>query len=179
MPPPESQSELANSSEWLTKVFERYQGPLVSYAWRFLHGNIELARDCVQDTFLALCKQPRSTVEDHIEAWLFKTCRNRAIDFQRRRKNMITTASNIGLEQAADPTSDPLDSLSQSEEQRRVEAAIHELPEREQELLTLRLTNELSYKQIAEVTGLTVSNVGFLLHQAISRLRTSLANVEA
>ena len=92
---------------------------------------------------------------------------------------MITTASNIGLEQAADPTSDPLDSLSQSEEQRRVEAAIHELPEREQELLTLRLTNELSYKQIAEVTGLTVSNVGFLLHQAISRLRTSLANVEA
>jgi RNA polymerase sigma-70 factor, ECF subfamily len=179
MPPPESLSELANTSDWLTKVFERYQCPLVSYAWRFLNGNIELARDCVQDTFLALCKQPRSAVEDHLEAWLFKTCRNRAIDYQRRRTHMITTASNIGLEQAADSTNDPLETMSQSEEQRRVESAIHELPEREQELLTLRLTNELSYKQIAEITGLSVSNVGFLLHQAISRLRTSLAVIEA
>ena len=70
---------------------------------------------------------------------------------------------------------DPLRSIELDEEHRGVELQILQLPPREQELLTLRMSHGMSYKQIAEITGLSVSNVGFLLHQAISRLKTALA----
>jgi RNA polymerase sigma-70 factor (ECF subfamily) len=56
-----------------------------------------------------------------------------------------------------------------------IEAQIALLPRLEQEVVQLRLGQGLSYKQIAEVTDLSVSHVGVLLHQAVKRLRESLA----
>lgn len=87
---------------------------------------------------------------------------------------MLTTATSGGLEQAEAAEPAPIHAASLNEEQLRVEAAVKQLPAREQELLTMRLTHELSYKQIADITGLSVSNVGFLLHQAVTRLREAL-----
>lgn len=73
-------------------------------------------------------------------------------------------------------SNDPSSLMERSEEQSLVEQQIQKLPSREQELLALRLSHGMSYKQIAEITGLTTSNVGFLLHQALVRLKTALVN---
>ena len=70
---------------------------------------------------------------------------------------------------------EPTESMERQELLRAVLAQIQRLPERQQELLRLRLQEELSYKQIAEITGLSISNVGYLLHQALAGLRTGLA----
>ncbi len=51
-------SDLIDHRKWLVQLFERYHRPLVAYAAQLLSGNIEAARDCVQETFLSLCKQP-------------------------------------------------------------------------------------------------------------------------
>ena len=51
---------------------------------------------------------------------------------------------------------------------------IARLPDRQQEVLRLKFNAGLSYKEIAEVTGLTSTNVGFILHTAISKLRQRL-----
>ena len=48
------------------------------------------------------------------------------------------------------------------------------LPDRDQELLRLKFQEGLSYKQISAVTDLSVSNVGFILHKALRRLRSEL-----
>jgi RNA polymerase sigma factor (sigma-70 family) len=48
------------------------------------------------------------------------------------------------------------------------------LPDRQQEVLRLKFNAGLSYKEIAEVTGLTSTNVGFILHTAIAKLRKRL-----
>ena len=47
-----------------------------------------------------------------------------------------------------------------------------------QEVVRLKFQNGMSYKEIADVTALSVSNVGFLLHTAINRLRTSIIAAE-
>lgn len=52
------------------------------------------------------------------------------------------------------------------------------LPDRQQEILRLKFSGGLSYKQIAEVTGLTVSNVGVILHTAIGKLRKQMLGVD-
>lgn len=161
--------------EWLKIIFDRYHRPLVSYAAQLLNGYIEAARDCVQDTFLSLCKQPREEVEDHVEAWLFKSCRNRAIDHFRREVSMIVRAEHSVLMKQDRIEVDPSKQFELREEKDRMESQIKLLSEKEQEVLSLRLSHGLSYKQIAEVTGLSTSHVGVTLHQAVMRLRSALA----
>ena len=48
------------------------------------------------------------------------------------------------------------------------------LPDRQQEVLRLKFHGGLSYKEIAEIMELTSTNVGFILHTAISKLRQQM-----
>ena len=170
-----SEAKADEHRRWLQSVFDRYQRPLVAYAWRLLGGDSEAARDCVQDTFLALCQQSRSAVDGHVDAWLFKSCRNRAMDYHRRETRMHLFTQSALVEPQSDPMTDPSVGLERSEEQQLVNDQIKLLPTREQELLALRLSHGMSYKQIAEITGLSTSNIGFILHQALMHLKTAIA----
>ena len=82
------------------------------------------------------------------------------------------SAPMVGIESR---DTSPVHHLVQNEEQSMIEAQIALLPRLEQEVVQLRLGQGLSYKQIADVTDLSVSHVGVLLHQAVKRLRQSLA----
>jgi RNA polymerase sigma-70 factor, ECF subfamily len=160
--------------EWLQQTFQRLERPLVAYAMSLLDGHVDRACDCVQDTFLSLCRQNQSDVEGHVDAWLFRTCRNRAIDHHRQEARMIAHSDSSSLATASDPGLEPVQQLVQQDEHTRLRFQIAQLPTREQEILALRLNQGLSYKQIAEITQLSVSNVGVILHQAIMKLKSSL-----
>ena len=86
---------------------------------------------------------------------------------------MSATTSSTDVTSLQDRHGPPPDEQAERGEQLdRVRLQVDQLPGRQQEILRLRLHDNLSYKQIAEVTGLTVTNVGFQLHQAIATLRT-------
>ena len=70
---------------------------------------------------------------------------------------------------------EPAGHLSQREEQEQLHLQIARLPTREQEVLSLRLGQGLSYKQIAEITDMSVAHVGVILHEAVTKLRTAMA----
>ncbi|MCU0717929.1 MAG: sigma-70 family RNA polymerase sigma factor [Pirellula sp.] len=167
----------ASDREWLRSLFARYERPLVSYAAKLLGGDWDRARDCVQDTFLRACREPRSSVEDHMEAWLFKCCRHRAMDCHRKESRMFIQFASEQIDRQSGPTSDPTQSLISSEERQHLQREIAALPSREQEVLVLRLQQGLSYKQIAEVMDLSVSHVGVLIHQAVTRLKHCVADI--
>ena len=159
---------------WLQTTFERLERPLIAYAMRLLGGNVEIARDCVQESFLRLCRESQSHVEGHVDAWLFKTCRNRAMDHHRQEARMMIDSDSTALATATAPTAEPAGYLSQCEEQEQLHNQISRLPSREQEVLSLRLGQGLSYKQIAEITDLSVSHVGVILHEAVTKLRAAM-----
>ena len=69
---------------WIYEVVERYERPLVRYAARLL-GDVEHARDVVQDTFLQLIRQDHSKLDGRLPEWLFTVCRNRALDVRKKR----------------------------------------------------------------------------------------------
>jgi RNA polymerase sigma-70 factor (ECF subfamily) len=56
----------------------------------------------------------------------------------------------------------------------RVESMLVDLPENQREVIRLKFQTGMSYREISAVTGLSVSNVGFLLHAAINTLRRKL-----
>lgn len=68
---------------------------------------------------------------------------------------------------------------ARAEDADRLAAALANLPDNQREVLRLKFQSGFSYKQIAEITGHSVSNVGFLIHRGISALRSRLAGPPA
>ena len=79
------------------------------------------------------------------------------------------------LADSTDPATNPVAALERSEAAEGLMSQVSKLPDRQQEILRLKFHAGLSYKEIAEVMGITSTNVGFILHSAISKLRQRLA----
>jgi RNA polymerase sigma factor (sigma-70 family) len=75
----------------------------------------------------------------------------------------------------AAPEARPGRALEQAETRASVLELIGGLPPNQQEVVRLKFQHGFSYKEIARITGLSVTNVGFLIHTAVSRLRTAFA----
>ena len=162
---------------WIKSAIEQHEGPLLRYAQHFVH-DLETARDVVQDTFLQLCRKPDEELRPRIAQWLFTVCRNRAIDVCRKERRMKLAPEDQLTDQLAENSDSELmqpgAAMEKSEAAEGLLNQISQLPNRQQEVLRLKFNAGLSYKEIAEVTGLTSTNVGFILHTAISKLRQRL-----
>lgn len=162
------------ASEWLRSIVARYEEPLVRYAARITHDH-ERARDVVQDTFLRLCREDRQSLDGHLAQWLFQVCRHRALDVQRKEHRMRATHMET-LDACADGSPDHVEAAEHGETHQAVLCVLAGLPENQQEVVRLKFQNGLSYREISEVTGLSVSNVGYLLHVALKTVRERLGD---
>ncbi|MEM1222395.1 MAG: sigma-70 family RNA polymerase sigma factor [Verrucomicrobiota bacterium] len=164
--------QIKTEKEWMRSVVEAHAAELTRYATSIL-GDADAAKDVVQDSFIRLWREPREQIADHVRPWLFRVCRNRALDLKRKVARMKPLAE-------ANTTKTPVDAPGpgQVTEQRDSSAQllklIQSLPENQREVVRLKFQNDLSYKEIADVTQLSVSNVGFLLHTAIKTLRAKV-----
>src|SRR4051794_13394171 len=74
--------------EWVRSAVARFERPLTQYATHVIGGDLERARDLVQEVFLRLCDQEQDGVESHLAEWLYTVCRNLAIDARRKERRM-------------------------------------------------------------------------------------------
>jgi RNA polymerase sigma factor (sigma-70 family) len=158
---------------WIAAALRKYEQPLVRYAYR-LTRDADAARDVVQDCFCRLCRERPEQLNGRLKEWLFVVCRNRSVDLLRKAGRM----DRLELDPPA-PAADPQTRLEAQEQQGTLRDHLERLPAREQELLHLKFAEGLRYKEIAGITGLSVSNVGFLLHRALQTLRGQLARSES
>jgi RNA polymerase sigma-70 factor (ECF subfamily) len=169
-------TEATNSdAAWLQAVVRQYEGHVLQYAMRIM-GDMHRARDVTQDTFLQLCRQPRTRVEKNVRQWLFTVCRNRATDVLRKELRM-TTLGQKQEQRETGPEANPAERAERNEVAGQATAILGTLPANQQEVIRLRLQHGLSYREISQVTGLSVSNVGVLLHKGIKSIRERLALV--
>jgi RNA polymerase sigma-70 factor (ECF subfamily) len=164
-----NQSATDLPGEWMRDVVARWESDLVRYA-RHLLGDAERARDVVQDTFLKLCQQDRGQLDGHLVEWLFTVCRNGALDVRRKEQRMTTMTldavmDSVSLDQQPD------DAAEQRDETIHILQLMRDLPPNQQEVLRLKFQHSLSYREISTITGLSETNVGFLIHVGIKRLR--------
>lgn len=159
------------SRELVESAQAEFQGPLTGYAAGLLGGDWERARDVVQDTFIKLYKQDPDLIKGKLKSWLYTVCRNRAIDVLRKENPMLTSGGEA-FETLNDTMPSPDECAVSKERHAEVLKFLERLPANQKEVIRLKFQGDLSYKEIAEVTGLSVSNVGFLIHTGIKRLRT-------
>ena len=165
-------SDELRKAEWVKAAMDRYAGPLTRYAV-FITGDLELARDVVQDTFVKLCGEEPARLNSRLSPWLFTVCRNRALDVIRKESRM-KLLSQEEIELQASPGLSPAAQAEQRETTNEALELIARLPRNQQEVVRLKFQNGLSYQEISEATRLSVSNVGFLLHTALRTLRQQL-----
>lgn len=161
-----------DDTAWVHSALNRYESELTRYAQR-ITGDAERARDVVQETFLRLCREEPAELDGHLAEWLFAVCRNKAIDVRRKESRMTTLADPELAEPArAEPV--PMIQAEQRETAETVREIIERLPENERTVIRLKFEDGLSYRDIAEKTGLSISNVGFLIHRGLKTIRKKL-----
>jgi len=165
--------EPPQSEDWFASVVRRFEQPLVLYALRITR-DLERARDVVQEAFLKLIQAQRKDVEPHVAEWLYTVCRNKSLDIRRKEKR-ISPLVEGSLDHQMDEESAPGDLLEQRESAQEALRLMGQLPDNQQEVIRLRFQHGLSYQQISDVTGLSVSNVGFLLHTGLKSLRERMS----
>jgi RNA polymerase sigma factor (sigma-70 family) len=163
----------ADQKDCVRQALNRLQGPLVRYAMR-ITGDLDRARDVVQDTFLQLCSEDLSVLSERLDPWLFTVCRNRALDILRK-ENRMNSLTQGPIEPFDDGDRRMIASLEAAEAVSHVLKILASLPENQQEVIRLRFQNDLTYKEIGQVTGLSVSNVGFLIHTGLKTVRHQMS----
>ncbi|WP_041745862.1 RNA polymerase sigma factor [Coraliomargarita akajimensis] len=162
-------------SAWMRSLVDAHAADLTRYAASIL-GDVDAAKDVVQDSFIRLWKEPRERVEDHVRPWLFRVCRNRALD-ARRKGGRMKPLTEVETDTTPADAPNPGQVVERDDQHAQLLGLMQQLPDNQREVVRLKFQNGLSYKEIAAITELSVSNVGFLLHTALNKLRAQVAAV--
>ncbi|MCS7044750.1 MAG: RNA polymerase sigma factor [Gemmataceae bacterium] len=163
----------------LDELFQRYRGVAYRVAYRLL-GNEADALDAVQDAFVkTLTHLPNFQGRSSFKTWLLRVVSNSALDYGRKRgRHGLVRMDILGPQQREDmmPTvADESDRrLEQDELRRRLAAALGELPPAQRQTFVLHAEAELSYREVAEVLGISIGTVMSRLFYARQKLRALL-----
>ncbi len=147
-----------------------------SYA-RFLSRDAALAEDLTQEAFLRACRAFRGWRGGEPRAWLFAIVRSCFLSWARAPARREAGGEALAEALPAAEAS-PEEALLRRGEAEALRAAIAALPEPFRETLVLRELEELSYKQLAEITGAPIGTVMSRLARARQMLLAALSEEE-
>ena len=162
--------------QWILEAVDAHELPLLRYARRLL-GDLDLARDAVQHAFVKLCEEPRERIDGRIAPWLYRVCRNKALDHLRQsgRERAILDETGDTVSAAgrnlAGHEADPARSAEQRDLGGRLRELLVDLPAPQRETIDLWCEG-LTYREIAAVTGRQEGHVRVLAHRGLTALRT-------
>lgn len=141
---------------------------------RWLTRNEADAEDSVQEAYLRAFKHIESFRGGDGRAWLLTIVRNSCYDRLKKTGVHDQSVFDEKIHSISQETVDPETSLLKEERAELVRAALEELPPELREALVLRELEEMSYKQIANITSLPLGTVMSRLSRARERLRVGL-----
>jgi RNA polymerase sigma-70 factor (ECF subfamily) len=143
-------------------IFERFQTPIVNYIYRII-GDWDAANDLAQDTFLkAYTALPNTDESLQISPWLYRIATNTALDSLRRRKRITWVPFRMEFEPPA-LHADPAPRQAESD---AISQALAQVPPDLRTCLVLNMYQGLSYKEIADVLGISTNLVAVRIYRA-------------
>ena len=163
-------------SDAFDTLLARYQQKIYSYILFLVHDD-EVADDLFQETFMkaiVTIRQGRYVESGRFSAWLTRIAHNLVIDKYRQDRN-----SNVISNDASDADlfndvslSDITVEMKMNTEQSLTDVGrlLKELPDNQKEVLYMRFYQDLSFKEIADATGVSINT-------ALGRMRYGLINL--
>lgn len=169
------QQYLKGNEACLEMLITRHKSKVFSTIYLVVHDHY-IAEDLFQETFIKVIRTLKSgkyNEEGKFLPWVLRIGRNLAIDYFRRVQRMpaITTAngtdifSYLNLEQE-----NKEDQIIRTQREKTVRELIKLLPDEQREVLVLRHYGDLSFKEIAEITNVSINT-------ALGRMRYALNNL--
>ncbi len=123
----------------------------------------ETAQDLTQEVFLKVVRNIQSYAAEQgdFTPWFWRIAHNALIDFFRQKKSGYLEE----LDQEGENIADPSDRTVVNAELREVMNAVRTLPAEEQELFQLHFLADLSYTDIARITGKSEANLRVIIHR--------------
>lgn len=155
-------------------LYHRYVTPVYRYLYHRV-GNPAEAEDLTSQVFTAALESLDGYRErGNFPAWLFTIARRTAIAHYRRRRPEIPLEEGENSGEGGDP----LEGLVRDESVARLGALLAGLDEEQRELLDLRFSAALTYKQIAQVLGRSEGAVKMAVHRLLNQLENDWSQLE-
>jgi RNA polymerase sigma-70 factor, ECF subfamily len=163
--------------ELLADLVERCQHRLVRYLL-YLIGRREHAEDLAQETWVRVLQRgSQYNGRQRFDPWLFAIARNLAIDFLRKKRKAVQTASLPNDRDAmlllASSGPSPFEAAARSEDAIRLAGQLQILSPLYREALLLRFQEDLSLPEIAQVLGAPVTTVTSRIYRGLAALRSA------
>ncbi len=165
------------------QLVDKYKRPVINLLHRTLRDATE-AEDVAQNVFVQVYKSAhRYRASAKFSTWLFTIARNLGLNEIRRRSrhpaDSIDAPHPLQQDQPVQQFEDkrtfsPPDSLLHSELEEKIEQALAELPENQRYAILLCRQDELSYEEIAQVMGCSLSATKSLIHRGRETLKQKL-----
>jgi RNA polymerase sigma factor (sigma-70 family) len=159
----------------ITEIIKEREAPLLRYAGRLIRDN-EAARDVVQEVFIKyvrVSQDQNRTKIDNLPAWLYRVTRNLCLDYLKSKRVQLEIPLDDNIANLAGGES-PYSTFEKEDAMTLVRKKLMELEPRDREVVILKIEHGRTYKEISEIMGLTVTNVGFILHTAIKKLAKAI-----
>jgi len=163
-------------------LVQRYKNPLINYIYRFL-GDYETCADIVQETMIKVYRNKDSYKSiAKFSTWIYTIAGNLArTEYQRRKRRNIFSISSYGDD---DETFDIPDESARPDvitdsgiKDEIIQKALLKVSDSYREMVILRDIQELSYEEIAEVTGITVGTVKSRINRGRNQLQKLLKHI--
>lgn len=168
-----------HNSEAFNELFARYQAKIYSYIYSMVN-HPDTANDLFQDTFTKVITKMDKNYNEEGKwiAWVMRIAHNATIDYLRKAKRFVQVSSTKTEDEGADffhrvedeGALNAVDLYIQQEDKKRMFKHISRLPEDQRAVVMLRHYDELSFKEIAEITGVSINT-------ALGRMRYALLNL--
>lgn len=152
-------------------LFEAEESALLRYAFSLTRRRA-VAEELVQEVFMQL--HTHWDTVDKPKAWLYRSVRNRAYNHQRDNKREILTDED---QTGSTEKESPIELLQRMEAAGFLRLLLAELDDKDRQLIELKYYQDLKYAEIAEKTGISVSNVGYRLHHILKHLAGKLRDL--
>lgn len=139
------------------QIVEQYANNLYRYALHITHDD-DWAHDIVQDSFEKLWRNADSVAAEKAKSYMFSIAHNAIIDTIRKNKRQVVTETEL-LPQASHCN-------QYSDLKELLDKAVALLPEAQRSALLLRDYEGYSYQDIADITGLSESQVKVYIYRA-------------
>ena len=176
-------SYLEGNEAALEMLIRRYKQKVLTSIYMLVHDRY-LAEDIFQETFIKVIhslRQGKYQHEGKFLPWVIRIARNLSIDHIRRRKKMPAITDSEGRDvfgyiKVEEPNAQDRMELNQTNG--LLFELIETLPEEQREVLILRHYGDLSFKEIAELTGCSINTALGRMRYAILNLRKMMVFVE-
>ena len=154
-------------------IFDRYSRPVLGFIFDMV-GDRSLAEDLAQETFVRAYRGLQTLREEtKLSTWLFGIARNCALEQLRSRRR---DANNVEIDaepafELHDRARTPSGELLDKELSGVIQTALGKLDEDKRTVFTLKVLQQRSYEEIAEITGFSVGKLKTDLHRARAEMR--------